>query len=292
MSREEKKMIRRRIVNAYLSSVVSISLVLLMIGIAAMLIGNARTVSDYLKENLKISVLLKEGETEEDAEDYITSISSLPYVNGTHLVSREEGTQELTKMLGEDFLSVFETSPVPVSVDVKLKPEYVSKDSLVFVTRVLGTSPLVDEVNCEDSLVEALDANLGRISLIFGVFIALLLFISFVLINNTVRLNVYSRRFTIHTMKLVGATRSFIRAPFVRDAVLQGLVASAIAAGALAAIMAAARNSFSQLFAIFDKWMLPAVMALMVVCGVLICVVSTYFVVNKLVAMTKDDLYF
>lgn len=292
MSREEKKMIRRRIVNAYLSSVVSISLVLLMIGIAAMLIGNARTVSDYLKENLKISVLLKEGETEEDAEDYITSISSLPYVNGTHLVSREEGTQELTKMLGEDFLSVFETSPVPVSVDVTLKPEYVSKDSLVFVTRVLGTSPLVDEVNCEDSLVEALDANLGRISLIFGVFIALLLFISFVLINNTVRLNVYSRRFTIHTMKLVGATRSFIRAPFVRDAVLQGLVASAIAAGALAAIMAAARNSFSQLFAIFDKWMLPAVMALMVVCGVLICVVSTYFVVNKLVAMTKDDLYF
>lgn len=285
-------MIRRRIVNAYLSSVVSISLVLLMIGIAAMLIGNARTVSDYLKENLKISVLLKEGETEEDAEDYITSISSLPYVNGTHLVSREEGTQELTKMLGEDFLSVFETSPVPVSVDVTLKPEYVSKDSLVFVTRVLGTSPLVDEVNCEDSLVEALDANLGRISLIFGVFIALLLFISFVLINNTVRLNVYSRRFTIHTMKLVGATRSFIRAPFVRDAVLQGLVASAIAAGALAAIMAAARNSFSQLFAIFDKWMLPAVMALMVVCGVLICVVSTYFVVNKLVAMTKDDLYF
>ena len=110
---------------------------------------------------------------------------------------------------------MFETSPIPVSIDVTLDADYVSADSLEIVKAEISESPLVEEVVYQRSLVDALNANLSRISLILGVFIALLLFISFVLINNTVRLNVFARRFTIHTMKLVGATRSFIRAPFL-----------------------------------------------------------------------------
>src|SRR5574344_1856798 len=292
MANGENKIIRRRLANAYLSTVISISLVLLLVGVASRLLVNAKSVSDYFKENMQVSVLMKQEVTEKQAKEYQSELNAMPYIHSTEFISKSRGENEMAQMLGKDFLNVVATSPIPISIDVTLKANYVSPDSIAVVKKAISASPMVDEVVYQQSLVDALNANLRKISLVLFIFIALLLFISFVLINNTVRLNVFSRRFTIHTMKLVGATRSFIRAPFVRDAVLQGLVASAIAAGALAAIMAAARHSFSQLFAIFDKWMLPAVMALMVVCGVLICVVSTYFVVNKLVAMTKDDLYF
>ena len=139
--------------------------------------------------------------------------------------------------------------------------------------------------------MEALTSNLAKISLILGVFILLLLFISFVLINNTVRVNVFARRFTIHTMKLVGATRAFIRAPFLRGAVLQGLAASALAIGMLWAVLAAMKRSFPELFTVIGGRTLPMVCGIVLVSGVLLCVISTYFVVNKLVAASKDDFF-
>lgn len=292
MPRKEKKLIRKRIVNAYLSSVISISLVLLLTGIAALLIVNAGTVSRFLKENMQISVLLQDEITDEQAEAFAGELAALPYVHSAKAVSREEGAKELRAMLGEDFLDVFETSPVPVSVDVTLKAEYVQKDSLAKVTRALESYPAVEEVENQASLMEALTTNLAKISLVLGVFILLLLFISFVLINNTVRVSVYARRFTIHTMKLVGATRGFIRAPFIRAAVLQGLASSVLAIGMLWALMEAFRRSFPELASIVDLKQLLYVCGGIAVCGVLLCVVSTFFVVNKLVAASKDDLYY
>ena len=292
MPRQEKKLIRKRIINAYLSSVISISLVLLLTGIAALLIVNAGSVSRYLKENMRISVLLKDEGTDEQAAAYAASLSAQPFVHSARAVSREEGAEELKSMLGEDFLEVFETSPVPVSVDVTLKADYVQTDSLARVTKALQASSLVDEVETRQTLIEALTANLARISLVLGVFILLLLFISFVLINNTVRVGVYARRFTIHTMKLVGATRGFIRAPFVRGAVLQGLVASLLAVGMLWGVLEALRRSFPEMASIVDLRQLLYVCGGVVVLGVLLCVISTYFVVNRLVAASKDDLYY
>ncbi len=292
MPRKEKKLIRKRIVNAYLSSVISISLVLLLTGIAALLIVNAGTVSRYLKENMQISVLLQDEVTDDEAAAFAGELSAQPYVRSARAISREEGAQELKEMLGEDFLDVFETSPVPVSVDLTLKAEYVQKDSLAQVTKALEAFPRVEEVETQASLVEALTTNLARISLVLGVFILLLLFISFVLINNTVRVNVFARRFTIHTMKLVGATRGFIRAPFIRASILQGLAAAVLAIGMLWALLEALRRSFPELASIVDLRQLLIVCGCIVACGVLLCVVSTFFVVNKLVAASKDDLYY
>ncbi len=292
MPRKEKKLIRKRIVNAYLSSVISISLVLLLTGIAALLIVNAGTVSRYLKENMQISVLLQDEVTDDEAAAFAGELSAQPYVRSARAISREEGAQELKEMLGEDFLDVFETSPVPVSVDLTLKAEYVQKDSLARVTKALEAFPRVEEVETQASLVEALTTNLARISLVLGVFILLLLFISFVLINNTVRVNVFARRFTIHTMKLVGATRGFIRAPFIRASILQGLAAAVLAIGMLWALLEALRRSFPELASIVDLRQLLIVCGCIVACGVLLCVVSTFFVVNKLVAASKDDLYY
>lgn len=292
MRGSENKMIHRRLANAYLSSVVSISLVLLLTGVAALILINAKRISSYLKENVKITVMLAPEVNEERAEAYLSSVKTLPYVKDALLISREQGEKELKEMLGEDFLSVFENSPVPISVDVTPKAEYVEKDSLAVVSAALLDSEIVDEIESRGDLVEMLNENLARISLVFGVFVFLLLFISFVLINNMVRLSVFARRFTIHTMKLVGATRSFIRAPFVRGAVVQGVVSATVASAALYGILYAARRSFGEMFNIFGTDTLLMSIGVIFFFGILICVVSTCFVVGRLISANKDDLYY
>ena len=292
MGKTDNKIMRRRIVNAYLSSVISISLVLLLVGVASMLLVNAKGVSDYFKENMQISVLMKQDVSDADALAYRDDLEKERYIKSTTFISREQGQRELADQLGEDFLDVFETSPIPVSVDVTLKAEYVSADSLAMVSKEIAKSTLVDEVVYQQSLVDALNANLGRISVVIAVFIGLLLFISFVLINNTVRLNVFARRFTIHTMKLVGATKSFIRAPFLVQSTFQGIFSAMIANIVLVAILFVMRTELEQLFRIFRMDLLLVVMGIVLVCGILICLVSTWFVVNKLVALKKDELYY
>ena len=283
---------RRRLANAYLSAVISISLVLLLVSVASMLLVNAKSVSDYFKEHMQISVLLKQEVEDDEALAFQAELDSLEFIHSTRFVSREEGTEEMKEMLGEDFLSVFETSPVPSSLELTLEAQYVEADSLDKVKARLLESPLVDEVDYQQSLVESLNENIGKISLLLGVFIVLLLFISFVLINNTVRLNVFARRFTIHTMKMVGATRSFIRSPFMVQAVFQGLFAAFLAILLLLLALFFVRRSFAQLFSIFQLKLLLLVIGIVIVSGVVICVVSTYFVVNKLVSLKRGELYY
>ena len=283
---------RRRLANAYLSSVISISLVLLLVGVASLLLVNAKGVSDYFKENMQVSVLMKQSVSDEDALKYRSDLEKFHFIKNTVFISKEQGERELADQLGDDFLEIFETSPIPVSIDVTLTADYVSADSLEVVKSVISKSSLVDEVVYQKTLVDALNANLNRISMIIGIFVALLLFISYVLINNTVRLNVFARRFTIHTMKLVGATRSFIRAPFLLQSAFQGLFAAFLAIIALVAMLYFMRSEFEQLFEIFRLDLLLSVMGIVVASGLTICLVSTWFVVNKLVSLKKDELYY
>ena len=292
MANRDNKIMRRRLMNAYLSSVISISLVLLLVGVAAMLLVNAKGVSDYFKENMQVSVMMKQNVSDEAALEFKEVLDGERYIRSTQFISKEQGRKELALQLGDDFLDVFETSPIPVSIDVTLEAGYVSSDSLEVVKAEISRNPLVDEVIYQRSLVDALNANLSRISLVLGVFIALLLFISYVLINNTVRLNVFARRFTIHTMKLVGATRSFIRAPFLVQAAFQGLFSAFLAIIVLLGLMFLMRSSFAQLFEIFRMDLLLLVMGIVVAVGLFICLTSTYFVVNKLVSIGKDELYY
>ncbi len=291
MQNLSNRLVRRRLFGAWVSTVISISLVLLLVGVASILLLNARSVSDYFKENLQVSVLMKQDVTEEQALAYQSSLADVPGVKATTFISREQGIEEMAQMLGRDFLDVFSTAPVPVSIDVNLEAAYVSPDSLEVVKAALSASPLVDEVVYQTSLVEALNANLQKIGLVLGVLILLLLFISFVLIGNMVRLNVFSRRFTIHTMQLVGATRGFIRAPFIGQSALQGLFAALVAILLLVAGLYILRKEFVQLFEIFRLDTLLATMGIVIVSGVLICVVSTWIVVGRLVRFDRDQLY-
>lgn len=283
---------RRRLANAYLSSVISISLVLLLVGVASMLLVNANSVSDYFKENMQVSVMMKDNVTEDKALSFCETLKKARYIKTTTYISKEQGQMELADQLGEDFLDIFETSPIPASIEITLDAAYVSSDSLEVVKAEISKSSLVAEVNYQGSLVDALNANLSRISLVLGFFIALMLFISFVLINNTVRLSVFSRRFTIHTMKLVGATRSFIRAPFLIQAAFQGVFSAMIAIIALVGMLFFLRSGFERLFEIFRLDLLLIVMGIVLASGLVICLVSTYFVVNKLVSLKKDELYY
>ena len=291
MQNLSNRLVRRRLFGAWVSTVISISLVLLLVGVASILLLNARSVSDYFKENLQVSVLMKQDVTEEQALAYQSSLAGIPGVKATAFISREQGIEEMAQMLGRDFLDVFSTAPVPVSIDVNLEAAYVSPDSLEVVKKALSSSPLVEEVVYQTSLVEALNANLQKIGLVLGVLILLLLFISFVLIGNMVRLNVFSRRFTIHTMQLVGATRGFIRAPFIGQSALQGLFAALVAILMLVGGLFILRKEFVQLFEIFRLDTLLATMAIVIVSGVLICVVSTWIVVGRLVRFDRDQLY-
>lgn len=292
MSKGEKKTVRRRLAGAYISSVISISLVLLLVGVASLLLVNARRVGDYFKESMQISLICRQEVDEGQALAFKSRLDSLPYVKSAGVISREQGEKELGQMLGEDFLDVFVSSPVPVSVDLSLKAQYVQPDSIAKILPLFSAMPEVESVESRTSLVEGLNKNISVISLVMGVFILLLLFISVVLIGNTVRLSIFAKRFTIRTMNLVGASKGFIRKPFLGSAALQGLISGLLACAVLAGALYLVKESFPQIFALFDAGTLAFTAGVVLLSGVVICVVTTYFVVGRIVSVDKDALYY
>lgn len=291
MGKKESNILFRRLIHSYLSSVISISLVLFLVGIAGIVAANAKGVSDFFKENITLSAIMNVEVNEVEAEGVAKKFSKKRYVKSVDIISKEQGVKEMKEMLGEDFLNVFETNPIPVSLDIQVNAEYFSKDSLAMIQKDLQKEKLVAEVVYQESLVDLLNANLEKVGLVLGVFILLLMFISFVLINNTVRLNVYSKRFTIHTMRLVGATKGFICRPFAGQAFFQGVISSSIAVLALIGVMYVVRSEFYQLFELLDVRMLGLVLLCVIAIGVLICVISTVIVVRRMVSLTNDELY-
>ena len=291
MGKKESNILFRRLIHSYLSSVISISLVLFLVGIAGIVAANAKGVSDFFKENITLSAIMNVEVNEVEAEGVAKEFSKKRYVKSVDIISKEQGVKEMKEMLGEDFLNVFETNPIPVSLDIQVNAEYFSKDSLAMIQKDLQKEKLVAEVVYQESLVDLLNANLEKVGLVLGVFILLLMFISFVLINNTLRLNVYSKRFTIHTMRLVGATKGFICRPFAGQAFFQGVISSSIAVLALIGVMYVVRNEFYQLFELLDVRMLGLVLLCVIAIGVLICVISTVIVVRRMVSLTNDELY-
>lgn len=292
MKKREKSIVYRRLIQSYLSSVISISLVLFMAGISAMLAVNAKSVTDYFRENIKISIMFEDIAYDRDAANVLELLNDKEYVKEARLITKEEGANEMAQLLGKDFMEVFETNPIPASIDIYLKAEFLEESALKLVEKELTGFPLVREVVYHQSLVETINDNIERAGVIAGVLIILLLFISFVLINNTVRLNLYSKRFVVHTMKLVGAKRSFIRKPLLVKGAWQGLLAGLLSAAALYGATVYIRRDFPQLYEVVDANMVIMVLFAVVATGVLLCVVSTYFIVNKLVSMTSDDIYY
>ena len=292
MAKSENNILYRRLLRSYFSSVISISLVLFLVGMAGVLIVNARSVSNYFKENITVTAVLSVEADDADASALADELERAGYIKDVKIITKEEGVEEMKEILGEDFMDVFEVNPVPASLELQISADYISTDSLSVIEEALYAYPAVDDVVYQQSLVELLNANLERIGLIIGVFVLLLLFISVVLINNTVRLNVYARRFTIHTMRLVGATKGFITRPFVGQAFFQGLISGAVADVFILGALYLIRNEFYQLFSLFDAMLLGSVMAGVVILGMLICMISTSAGVRSLISLNRNELYY
>jgi cell division transport system permease protein len=292
MKRRENKIVVRRLIQSYLSSVISITLVLLLVGIGGVLAVNAKSVSDYFKENIRLSVIFEQNTTEVQARQIMNLLKGKPYVKELKFISKEQGAQEMKSVLGDDFMDVFDLNPIPLSIDMYVRSDYVESDSLSKIKSEILLNPGIKEVVFQESLIETISENIEQIGIILIVFIVLLLFISFVLINNTVRLNVFSKRFNIHTMKLVGAKKSFIRKPFLIQGIYQGLISGIISASLLCFLIFLLERDFQQIYQMLDINLIMAVCAGVVVTGILLCLISTYLVVNRLLSLPQDELYY
>ena len=292
MAKREQNIPLRRLRSSYLSAVVSISLVLFLLGISGILLINAHRLSVYFKENITFTIILDDTTNEADAAWVRKQLMVAPYFRETKFITKEQAAEEMKALLGEDFMEVFDFNPLPLAVEAKLKAEYAVVDSIVKIQRNLLTIPHIREISYQQSLIELVNHNIQKISLIMSVFILLMLFISLVLINNTIRLSVYARRFAINTMRLVGASRWFIVRPFLWRSLLQGVFSGVIAIMLLTGVLYVVQNEFGEITGFIDDMQLLLLFLSVIVMGMLISFVSTFFAANRFVRINADKLYF
>ncbi|HHV02595.1 MAG: permease-like cell division protein FtsX [Bacteroidales bacterium] len=296
MAQQEKNIISQQLIQSYLSSVISISLVLLLTGMTGLLAVNARTVSDYFKEHLGVSVILEQETSDADSTLIVKQMLATEYVReavrNAVFISREQGAGEMAQLLGPDFLDVFEYNPLPASVELRLKADYVHNDSIARMETYLSKLPFVEEVSYQAPLISLINRNLRNIGTVLGVIILILIIISFALIHNTIRLSVYARRFTIYTMRLVGATKRFIRKPFMIQAFIQGFISSLIAVLLLMGVIYLLQREFPGILMLITPNMFLIIIGTMIIIGVLLCRISTFFIVNRVVKLKASAFYY
>ena len=229
MSGTENKHSRRRLQSSYLTTIISISLVLFMLGMLGLIILNARQISNHVKENIGFSIILKKGIKAVDIAQIKKSLDAEAFVKATEFIDPDEAAAEFQETLGEDFVQFIGENPLLPSIEVKLNAAYANPDSLGIIQAQLLENSKIKEVFYQANLVDAVNQNMKKISMYLLGFSALLLLIAMALINNTIRLSIYSKRFLIKTMQLVGARHSFIRRPFVIRGIGNGIVAAFIA---------------------------------------------------------------
>jgi cell division transport system permease protein len=292
MAQKENNISKRRLRSSYLTSVISISLVLLLLGVVGFMILNARNVSIYVKENIGFNIELKDNLRDADMQQLKKILDAKKYVKSTDFVSKEEAAVETQKSLGEDFIEFLGYNPLPAVIKVKLNAEYANPDSIFYIEKELANYSQINDVYYRKTLIHEINDNIKKISLIFTAFSLLLLLIAITLINNTIRLSVYSKRFLIHTMQLVGATKRFIRKPFLWNSVYQGFLSALVGISLLMGLIYLAEQQISDLIFLFEAKILGLLFAGVIVTGILISLISTFFAVNKYLNIQKDELYF
>jgi cell division transport system permease protein len=283
--------IRRRLTASYITSVVSFTLVLFMLGLLGILVLNARKLSDYVKENVGISVYLKDDIREVDIFNLQKTLDSKKYVKETRYITREEAAEDFQNELGQDFVEFLGYNPLPSSIDVKLHADYANPDSFAVLEKTFRTYPQVADVAYQKDLIYAVNLNVRKISAFILVFSILLALIALTLFSNTIRLAVYSKRFIIRTMQLVGAHHYLIRRPFILKGITQGFIAALLAVALMVVSLYFAERQLEGLFSFQDFRILGMLSGSMVLVGVLLAWLSTLFSVNKYLNMKRDNLY-
>lgn len=291
MGRKRKNTSSRHGLQA-LTLCISTAMVLILLGFVVFSTLVGRNLSSYVKENLVVTLMLEQDMTNPEAQQLCAKIQHRPYIKSLHFISKNEALEEATRSMGTDPSEFTDgANPFSPSVELTLTSDYANNDSLAWISKELVKYPKVSEINYQKDLIEAVNRNLAKIGIVLLILAALLTFVSFSLINNTVRLGIYARRFTIHTMKLVGASWGFIRRPFVRRAVGLGLLAAVLANVVIGGCLYVLYRYEPEILTVVT-WREMACTALAVfLFGVIITAMCAGISVNKFLRMKAGELY-
>lgn len=270
---------------------ISTALVLILLGMVVFSVLTAQNLSAYVKENLTVSMILSEDMSNREALNLSKAVGKYRYVNQVDFISKEQVLKEQTAAMGTDPSEFIGANPFVSSIELRLKAGYANSDSLKWIAKELTANRKVTEITYPQDLMDSVNKNLKKINVVLLVLAVLLTCVSFSLINNTVRLGVYARRFNIHTMKLVGASWSFIRRPFLRRALCTGIIAAIIANAVLAAGVYTLYTYEPGVVAVITWQILSITGASVILFGVLITQLCVCFSVNKFLKMKAGDLY-
>ncbi len=264
MSKKDKRTYSRRIRSSYITSIISISLVLLLLGLVGLLLINGRNIKKQVMESIGFNVILKENVKDADIYQLQKILDAREYILSTEFITKEEAALETEQMLGEDFIRFLGYNPLPPSIRVRLHQPWANPDSVTYIEQDLMQYDSIEEVYYKKSLLYAVHENIRQITLIILGFSILLTLISVTLINNTIRLSIYSKRFIINTMQLVGATRGFIRKPFLFNGAVSGFTGSLVALAILFLLVYLLQEEFEGVISLRDYDLL-AILALGVI---------------------------
>lgn len=276
---------------SYITSTVSISLILFLVGLMSLLILNANRLSSYVQEHIGFTLALQNEVNDADVLRLQKLLSAKPYVKESEYIDKEQAAQKLEKELGEDFVRFLGFNPLFSSLELKLHAEYMKPDHLLVLERELLSYPEVKDVYYQRDLVKVIHENVAKVNLLLFVFALLLLFVFTALINNTVRISMHNQRFTINTMKLVGATHAFIRKPFLRQSVFFGIVGALLAIASILLMLLVFQNSLDITLQINSWSSMVITIVVILIFGLLISLSSTYFSVNKYLRMKYEELF-
>ena len=289
---KKHKINRLTIINAKITSIVSVTLVLLLMGLTVLTFFMGNGISSYMKENMSFSVMLSEDVSDADINSLRRKLDGMSFVKSSLFISKEEAKEQLIQDLGEDPEELLGFNPATDCIEIYLHSNYANSDSLIFVSQQIKAQTNVDDLLYRQDALDLVNDNLKKISTILLGLSLVLLFISFTLIRNTIRLSIYSKRFIINTMRLVGATNGFIRKPFVIRNIVDGVIAALLANVLIMGLLYYLSQQYADLRSVLQTNDMIYVFASVVVLGIAITYISTIFAVNHYLKMKTNHLYY
>lgn len=292
MSSSFERYQKRRLISSYFSVIISISLVLFLLGVLGLFVLNSKKVADYFKEQIAITIFLKDDAKEVEVDQLKQTLAMADYTKSAVYVSKEEAAKEHQSVLGENFIEYLGENPLQNSIDVYVRADYVTPEKMEEITGEIRKKNFVDDVIYDKPLISQLTENVQQISFWILVVSGIFTFIAVLLINSSIRLSIYSKRFTIKTMQMVGATKRFIRRPFVWKSVRLGIIGSAIAMAGMGTVLYYLDQSFPQLQLLNDELLLAGLFIFILLMGALITWISTFIATQRFLNLRTDDLYY
>lgn len=292
MASSFEKYQKRRLISSYFSVVLSISLVLFLLGLLGLFLINSNQLSRYFKEQIPLSIYLKDSAKEVEINQLKQSLEMADYTKSATYVSKEEAAEQHMETIGEDYLEFLGYNPLQNSIDVELLAEFVTSEQLKDIADEIRFKDFVAEVEYDELLVELFDKNIKVISFWVLVFSGVFLIIAVLLINSSIRLSVYAKRFTIKTMQMVGATKHFIRRPFIWKNIRLGFIGSIIAMSGVSGVVYILDNTWPQLELLSDKLLLGGLLLFIILMGIFIAWLSTFFATQRFLNLRTDELYY